>query len=326
VVVGVGIVAASTVFFGCGKNSNNTSDGSSSDVATATVSGALNNTSGGGVAYNNLPSMKGSESRLAMLLEEINPLRSAYAMSFSCSGGGIAPAYVGPGTYQYTPMSCTITWGNGRTASSTWNSTFQLVYGATCDATHAAPWNQTGSGCTITRTTNSSGNTRTLTGPMGNSLAITHNTNGTGTGYDSSVSPAPNDNGVVLTCGTGGCASSSGSHTLVINGSHISGTIDSIPLFDHTVTGNLSVQGSGTGRTVNGSVTVQHNFAKFTATATFNSVVYGEAGCCFPTSGSVETTVKGGGSETLTFSNVCGEATLTQPNGTSSAYELQHCL
>jgi hypothetical protein len=326
-----GILAVSVLSVGCGKANSNSSDGAGSDVATSVVSGAMNNTGGGNVAYNDIPM---AHSKLARLLDELNPLRPAYAMSFSCSGGSLlgtgGVSYAGHGSaadpYTYTPLSCTMTWANGKTASATWNSVFTVNYGATCDNTHPLPWSNTGGGCTVTRTTATGGNTRTFTGPRGNSFAVDHDTNGAGTGWDSSVSPAPNSNGVVVTCGASGCADASGSHTLVINGSHVTGTIDGTELFDHTVTGTLSVQGSGTGRTVNGSITVQHNLAKFTSTATFSNVVYGEAGCCFPTSGEVTTTVKGGGNESLAFSSVCGEATLTKADGSSEDYTLQHCL
>jgi hypothetical protein len=104
-------------------------------------------------------------------------------------------------------------------------------------------------------------------------------------------------------------------------------------IWDHTVStgaGGLQVSGAGENRVVSGSVTVQHNLLRYTATASFNSVGYGEIGCCFPTTGSVTTTFDSGAnagkSESLSFSSVCGEATLTTINGKSIPITLQHCL
>jgi hypothetical protein len=89
---------------------------------------------------------------------------------------------------------------------------------------------------------------------------------------------------------------------------------------------------SGTTMVATGTVTVQHNLAKFTSTTTFDSVEYGDANCCFPTGGSVTTTfVSGphsGGTETLTFSSstTCGAAKLTHPDGTTAGLTLMHCI
>ena len=63
---------------------------------------------------------------------------------------------------------------------------------------------------------------------------------------------------------------------------------------------------------------------------TFNDVGYGEVGCCFPTSGSVSASFsKGpdvGKTESLSFTAICGEATLTNASGVSEPLTLQHCL
>jgi hypothetical protein len=145
--------------------------------------------------------------------------------------------------------------------------------------------------------------------------------------------PAPTNAGLVLTCGSGGCSESK---TLVINGSHITGTVEladgsDTVRWDHTVTSSgLTVTGSGAGRLVTGSVTVQHNIARYVATVTFNNAGYGDVACCFPTTGSVTATFAGGPddgkSESLTFSSACGEATLTAASGGTQSITLQHCL
>jgi hypothetical protein len=186
--------------------------------------------------------------------------------------------------------------------------------------------------CDLTRTTGTGGITRTITGPDGNTYAIGHDTNGAGTGWDSSVTPAPNDDGVVITCGSGGCSST---RTVVVNGSHLTGTVtiegDSTKIWDHTVTASdIAVTGAAGERLVSGTVTVQHNLLKYTSTTTFSGVGYGEPLCCFPTAGSVSTTyskgTNAGKTETLEFSSVCGEGTLTDASGASAPITLQYCL
>jgi hypothetical protein len=189
-------------------------------------------------------------------------------------------------------------------------------------------------GCELTRTTATGGDTRTITGVDGNMYAIDHDTNGAGTGWDSSVTPAPTNDGVQVTCAAGGCASG---RTLVISGSHLTGTVTigsaTTKIWDHTVTSDgagLTVTGSGPTRIVDGTVTVEHNLLKYTSTTTFSSVGYTEPGCCFPTNGSVSTTFSKGAdvgkTESLSFSNICGEATLTTADGATVPITLEHCL
>jgi hypothetical protein len=304
---------------------------SDSEVATSVVSGALNNTSGSSVALG-APTVP-RRAPFEKLLDTVNPIGTAYAADWSCSGGSLAPKFSGPGEYSYTPVSCKVTWGNGRVASSEWSGPFGLAYGSSCDST--TPFVDTQSaGCAVTRTTHAGGETRTITGPDGNAYAISHDTNGSGSGWDSAVSPAPSNAGLVLTCSSSGCA---GGGTLVVSGSHLSGTVTidgkSTKIWDHTVSttaGGITVTGHGSGRIVSGAVTVQHNLARYTATATFDSVGYSDPGCCFPTSGSVSTTFSEGPdtgkTETLTFSPFCGEATLTTASGEKEAITLQQCL
>jgi hypothetical protein len=228
-------------------------------------------------------------------------------------------------------MSCRVTWRNGDTASSAWDGSFTLVYGSSCDDQHAFIGHQAAD-CSLTRTTGPSGNTRTLTRRTGNSHSVTHNTNGAGSGYDPSVLPAPNDDGVIVTCGAGGCDSDG---TLVISGSHLTGTVttaadDTATRWDHTVTGTVALATTAAGRVVSGTVTVEHNLAQRTSTTAFNGVTYSDASCCFPTSGSVATTMqngrRAGKTETLTFGSLCGEAILTTFGGDTVALTLEHCL
>jgi hypothetical protein len=316
------------------KSSEGASSPSGSEVAVSVVSGALNNNSGTGVS---LFAPRAPERNKRSLVERglaaLNPIGTAYAAEWSCSGDTLTPKFAGPGSYAWAPASCKVTWLGGRSASSIWSGPFTLDYGSSCDDASGLMETQAG-GCEMTRTSASGGTTRTITGPDGNSYAIDHDTDGANTGWDSSVSPAPSDGGVQITCGTGGC---SASRTLVVNGSHLTGTVDidgnTTKIWDHTVStgsGGLSVTGSGVGRVVNGSITVQHNIIHVTSTTTFSSVEYGEPLCCFPTGGSVSTTFSKGSdvgkTESIAFSGVCGEATLTKADGASVALTFVHCL
>jgi hypothetical protein len=124
--------------------------------------------------------------------------------------------------------------------------------------------------------------------------------------------------------------------SLVISGSHLTGTLEingeKGTIWNHTVmtdAGGVTVTGTGTSRVVNGTVYVHHNILKLTTATTFTDVEYANADCCFPTGGSVTTTVVrgtgGNQSESLTFTAACGESVLTDSHGTS-ALTLQHCL
>jgi len=323
---------AITGITGCGV----ATDGSNSDseVATSVVSGALNNASAGALGWNDAPRLR--KSIFDRVLEQLHPEGTAFAASWMCSGEGLSPVFSGPAgdPYAFTPAACSVSWGAGKSASSKWSGTFTLSYGVSCDSKHAALALQAG-GCAVTRTTALGGNTRTITGPEGNAYAITHDTDGAGSGWDSSVSPVPTNDGVVATCAAGGCITGA---TLAISGSHLTGVLTPMhgaarTIWDHTVStapGGLTVAVSGTNRVVTGTVTVQHNLAKYTATASFNGVTYGASACCFPTAGSVSTTFHNGAdmgkTESLAFSATCGEATLTTANGHAVPITLQHCL
>jgi hypothetical protein len=301
-------------------------------VGVSLVSGALNNNADGTVGWNDLPSEQ--PSTLDQILDALSPEGTAWADTWSCTGGSITPAWNGPGSYTYVPVSCTVTWGNNKMASSSWSGAFDVTYGASCTGVTARLFQQP-AGCAMTRTTVAGGATRTVTGPDGTVYVISHDTNGASTGWDNTVSPAPNNLGVVATCGTGGCSQGG---TLVINGSHIVGMVTpaggtQAKYWDHTVStgaNGLAVSISGADRIVNGVVTVQHNLAMYTATITFKDVTYSDLTCCFPTSGSVTTSFDGGPhkseTESMDFSPLCGVAQLTRSDGGKEPYELRHCL
>jgi hypothetical protein len=327
------LIFAACVQGGCGANKSNqgageAADGQGSEVAVSVVSGALNNTGGSALGWNG---RRARQSTFDRALEILNPVGLAWAANWTCTGGTLSPAFAGPATYTYTPASCSVTWKNGKTASSIWDGSFTLVYGPSCDAQHPFIGHQAG-GCSLVRTTGASGNTRSLTGPDGNSYSITHNTNGGDSGYDLAVSPLPSNEGLIVTCGASGCNTTG---ILVISGSHLTGTVTaaaggSTTLWDHTVIGTVEVDGPADVRVVNGGVTVEHNIVHRTSNTVFANVTYGDASCCFPTAGYVATSMQNGPhageTETLTFGSVCGEATLTTFSGSTLELTLEHCI
>ena len=332
----LGSVALVSCSSSSSTSNSNSNDGAGSEIATSVVSGSLNNGAGSKVSANDQARPK-AKSGIDWLFDKLNPIGTAWAATWNCSGGSLNPTFAGPGSYTYTPLSCSVTWAGGKTAQEQWSSTFNLNYDTSCDATHAFIQNQAAS-CQVTRTTGSNGNTRTITGPDGNAYSVTHDTNGQGTGWDSSVMPAPSNAGLTVDCGALGCVAGG---TLTINGSHITGTLTpsggtASKWWDHTVTtspGGVTVVINGTDRVVTGTVVVQHNLAKFTSTTTFNSVEYNDETCCFPTGGSVTTTFSEGPyqgkTESLTFGGTgatCGDSTLTKTDGTKEAFTLKHCI
>ena len=110
------------------------------------------------------------------------------------------------------------------------------------------------------------------------------------------------------------------------------GGVAPIKFVDITVStaGPLTFSASGSTRVLSGTVTVQHNIARYTANATFDAVTFEQTGCCFPTSGTVTTRFQGGpfkgATETLTFGAACGEVSITTSNGNSVQRTLQSCL
>ena len=161
-----------------------------------------------------------------------------------------------------------------------------------------------------------------------------------GTGYNSTV--ATTNAGVALECtsNTGSAPTAKCTNgTMTINGSHLTGTYNGTTYWNHTVTTGtaststpltLTVDSNGY-KTLNGSVTVQHNILQTTSITTYTNVTYNKSACCFPVSGSLATTYSGGSldgkTESFTFDGVrCGIGTLTATDGTTSTVTMIHCL
>jgi hypothetical protein len=79
------------------------------------------------------------------------------------------------------------------------------------------------------------------------------------------------------------------------------------------------------GGNVTGTVVLQHNLAKYTATSSVN--LNYTSGCVHPSSGSITTTFSGTqtGTETLNFNlSTCGQASLIGTGGSTSTVTLGH--
>jgi hypothetical protein len=194
---------------------------------------------------------------------------------------------------------CTVA-GGAVTLTGQWTEAFFGTGASTC----AIP---VGNGETVTRT--SAGSTMTFA----SGAALVTDTNG-GTAWDGTVIPSTGTSIV------GGASSKA----ITIHGTHrkLTGPAGRT-LFDHFVTSTgLTSTGSRAGgnRVMTGSVSVYHNLAKYTATNTFNSVTWGSANCCYPTSGNISSSFSGSvtGNTTLTFSSTCGSATFADSSGTSN--------
>jgi hypothetical protein len=133
------------------------------------------------------------------------------------------------------------------------------------------------------------------------------------------------------TNGTRITVSAGPTRNITINGVHKT-FASALFKFDHIIsttgTAGLTVTGTkaGANRVMNGNIKVYHQLAKYTAANTFNSVTWGSASCCFPTSGTVTTAISPGtDSYTTTFTNTCGAATISKNSAAATNFTLTHC-
>ncbi len=126
-------------------------------------------------------------------------------------------------------------------------------------------------------------------------------------------------------------SNSSGTRTVVINGLHkVLVGPRGLKWFDHTLTSTgLTVTGTrlAGNRVVSGTSVHYHNLAEYKATHTFNAVTWGSSTCCYPTSGSVSSTLTGSrsGTVSLSFTATCGEANFTDTDATVLSVTLSQC-
>jgi hypothetical protein len=323
-------VLGMTAISGCG--SSGASDGTASQIVAGAIGGPSNDNAAGASQSFAYAIPKEHPTWISRLKGAFDLFPDALAFQISCSGGSLSPSSYAPGTtFQWTPISCSLTYRNGKQASVQWSSYFDLNYGSSCTGSSFQLSSQP-SGCVVTRTTPTGGNTRTLTRQSGQSHAVNIDTTSPG-GWDSSIST--NSGGTVISA-EGSGSSGFSARQIAINGTHLTSTLDGQVNWNHTVSTDpnnpLEFVGVGASKVLtSGTVILQHNLAKFTSSSVVQSpLVFSNVNCCFPTSGSVETTFHGGPydgkTETIEFSSDCGEATLVNSAGVSSSVTLSDCL
>ena len=324
---------------GTSVDSTTSSPESASELATSSISGAISSadSSGGSLAYEpNASKWEGFFNSLLSLTE-----KNAWAITAcqqpkdnlgSCSAGVITVNY---GT------GCNFLKSDGSAYPATWTGSLTAAFSsagtAYCPSASSFPLASSGTGSTfpisITRTmTNVTKTNGTLKVTVDTSVA---------SGWDTSITPQK-VGGTVIT------VNSATAHSITINGIHYSaaktftnkkGETKTGTVWDHTVSTNgaITTTKSGNVTSSSGTMVLQHNLAKYTATATIAStaaVTHDRTTCgCLPTGGTIQTTFTGSRTdfEILTITG-CGTATLqTGANqaaaqaATATALTLTHC-
>ncbi|HPI41077.1 MAG TPA: hypothetical protein PLJ21_09750 [Pseudobdellovibrionaceae bacterium] len=175
----------------------------------------------------------------------------------------------------------------------------------------------------------------TFTAPASLSGAIIISKMNPDTAYDGTTFPQATTGTVIskLESGTSNaltCSVGAPCYNIVANGTQntMTGPLGT-KWFDHILTSDLTAQGVRSAGTLSmsGTSSVWHQVAQYKAVNTFNSVVWGDSSCCFPTSGSITSLVTGSitGTATTAFSTTCGSATFTDVDGNSSTITLKQC-
>lgn len=233
-------------------------------------------------------------------------------------------------------LQTTIDW-NGctlshTTSTGTSSATLSGIITETYSGFGAASCLQTGNGSNVTRTISAT-SPWVLTFASGATLTRDMDP---GTAFDDTTFPSASTGTSITRHETGtsnglNCDVSSRCYQIEANGLH---TTFKGPKgrtwFEHILTSDVSFTGSreNNDRTMAGTATVWHELSQYKAVNTFNNVLWGSSSCCYPTSGTISTTLTGSLSDTLTmtFSATCGEASLTSgSNSTPTPIYLTQC-
>lgn len=258
--------------------------------------------------------VEGASSPLTLALDYIDPSDKKSPLLAACTFSGVRSAC--------SSNAITLSWNNCTIASGKiilsggWSEVFNS---STACSNFSSGGTLATNGDWITRTTNNSQATF-LSGP-----SLTTDTNG-GVAWDGTVM---NTNGVRVTR-TGAAA-----RTINIDSVHrvLRGTLGT-KWFDHFITGSLNVTGTrsaGNRVITSGTLSVYHNLAKYTASNSFSNVAWGSGGCCYPTSGSITTTLTGSATSTIIVDFTpggvtCGNASYTVNGGSSQSFTLTQCM
>lgn len=301
----IGIALFALGVAGCGGGGTATPEGSTPVAAEAAIGGASGSTEPNGTQALN-DSSRSWWQRLATGL-----LPDALA-------SGACPTLVtgtcASGSYLLTYTTCTF-----GSASNVWNGSQTVAFSGSCPAT---PLQVSSFNAQLVTRTFGPGTTETTSAGTTTTLDTT---TAQKSGWDPSVTGVGNGETAQFTDQTGG-------RTIKIPGLHTTGTNSSgATLFDHTITSSgVTMTGTGTSRAApSGTLTVQHNVAKYTAQVTITTpLAYTIAGCCHPSAGVLTAQLSGSksGTETLTFNGgTCGAATYKDASGNSATFTLSHC-
>lgn len=231
----------------------------------------------------------------------------------------------------------TVNWNSCTVSNSTFSATVTGVITETYSGFGAALCMLNDNGAEVARKVDDSNpRTITFTEPTSISGAKIVSKMNPDTAYDGTTFPSASTGTTItrLQSGTSnGLSCSTGSNAcyhIVANGTQNTMTgPKGTKWFDHILTSDLTAQGlrsSGT-LAMSGTSTVWHQVAQYKAVNTFNSVTWGNSSCCFPTSGTITSTITGStsGTATTAFSSTCGTATFTNTDGSSSTITLKQC-
>ena len=313
-------ISMTTVLVGCGKDlsSDATTDTSASGIAASAVGGALS-----GLSSN------GTQARL-------NTQRPTLFTAM------IPKAYAGSScpTFRSTDSNCSVSgssmWLNYSGCSfagyATWTGVQQLSMSSGSAVCGSFP--NPGANGTLYRQF-VSGVGASTPGSLGLAGALD-----SATIDDSSANLSNFDNATIASIHNGGYGSavsfdSAGKRNTLVVGQHITLT----GVYDHSVSGSLTLTEGAQQRAVNGQVKIYHNILKVVGTSTFTNVVHTDL-CCWPVGGSISTAYSAGAnvapgvlgaklvgkSETLSFSGTCGSGTLTNADGASTSVSFKRCF
>lgn len=318
-------------------------DGTGSQVAASAISDVTDSTdSFTGIA---LAAPRRPSTLLARWSEWLNPERIAHAAqgaTFTCPGAQLPSQWnlTGAATEDYVPTGCDIAYQSGGSGSLTWSGAWTLTYSGGSTCVPAVPGGLVRSGaarvavpCTMTRASAApTGMLRTVTGPFGTNT-LTQDTQHPG-GYNPSV--ATDASGVVEVCAAADscpdpAVRGSGVRVIRIGGTHLVASRNGQTTWNHTVSTDpadpLVVTGFGPSRVVqSGSVIVQFNLARITQRTTVSSPLVHMPKCPYPVGGSLSSSFSGGsmsgGTESIAFGTMCGQATITLLDGTQKQVTL----
>lgn len=320
----IGGLAVMLCLAGCGSADTDpgaTASESPSELAAASVSGAISATNPSGASA----MLESRTDRMLAMLDQLLSPKNAFAAT-TCPTVGASLSACSSGTDAITLNSCNYLKPDGvNFYAAVFNGTLTYKFAdlnaavgsqAYCPALGAFPLSTSGtgsafgaSGVSFTKTS------AALTKTSGDGKTVVTIDTATPSGWDTSV--GSKSGGTTVTF------ASAGNRTIMMNGIHYTavrsyttkkGVAKTATVWDHTVSTSTALTNTFSGgvHTTNGTVVLQHNLAKYTASASFANVTHSHSSCgCLPNGGVITTSFTGSktGNEILTVTG-CGTATL----------------